>query len=196
MKITFVTAGWGLSGGDRVIAIYAQRLQKRGHEVLLVAPAKPSVSPLRKLKGLLEGRSWEPEDEPTHLSNDVPRHRLDRWRPVTDDDVPDADVVVATWWETAEWVAKLSPRKGAKASFIQHYEAFENIPKDRVDAVWRLPLHKITISKWLVDLARETFGDDKVTLVFNSVDTKLFHAPPRGKGPIPTIGMLYGGVPW
>jgi glycosyltransferase involved in cell wall biosynthesis len=196
MKITFVTAGWGLSGGDRVIAIYAERLQKRGHEVLLVAPAKPDIGPLRKLKALAQGRSWKPEYEPTHLSDDVPRRRLERWRPVTDEDVPDADVVVATWWETAEWVAKLSPRKGAKASFIQHYEAFDNIPKDRVDAVWRLPLHKITISKWLVDLARERFSDDHVSLIFNSVESSLFHAPPRGKRPIPTIGMLYADVSW
>jgi glycosyltransferase involved in cell wall biosynthesis len=192
MKITFVTPGWGLSGGDRVIAIYAERLRKRGHDVLLVAPGKRSPGPWRRFKDLLKGKGWGTEhDEATHLSNDVPRVRLDRPRPVTDQDVPDADVVVATWWETAEWVAKLSPQKGAKVSFIQHYEVFFDAPKARVDAVWRLPLHKITISKWLVDLAREEFGDDKVSLVFNSVDTAQFHAPPRGKEPVPTIGMLY-----
>jgi glycosyltransferase involved in cell wall biosynthesis len=197
MKITFVTAGWGLSGGDRVIAIYAERLMRRGHEVLLVAPGFPAVSKLDQLKSLTRGKGLvKPVEEPTHLHPDVPRRRLDRWRPVTNDDLPDADVVVATWWETGEWVAKLSPQKGAKAFFIQHYEAFSYVPKDRVDAVWRLPMHKITISKWLVDLARERFDDAKVSLVFNSVETSQFHAPPRGKGKIPTIGMLYSDVPW
>ena len=71
------------------------------------------------------------------------------------------------------------PEKGAKAFFIQHYEAFEGLPKERVDAVWRLPFHKITISKWLVQLAADRFGDHDVSLVFNSVDTTQFHAPPR-----------------
>ena len=51
----------------------------------------------------------------------VPVHVLDRYRPVMDCDVPDGDVVIATWWETAEWVVELSSRKGAKAYFIQHY---------------------------------------------------------------------------
>jgi glycosyltransferase involved in cell wall biosynthesis len=197
MKITFVTSGWGLSGGDRVIAIYAERLLRRGHDVLLVAPPKPAPSPMEQVKSLVKGKGWiKQESEPTHLSEDVPRLRLDRWRPVTDQDVPDADVVVATWWETGEWVGKLSRRKGAKAFFIQHYEAFEYLPKDRVDAVWRLPMHKITISKWLVDLAREKFGDDRVSLVFNSVETSQFHAPPRGKAPVPSIGMLYSDTYW
>ncbi len=45
MKITFVMACASLAGGDRVIAIYAERLKKRGHEVFVVAfpPSKPSL---------------------------------------------------------------------------------------------------------------------------------------------------------
>lgn len=180
-----------------MIAIYAERLMKRGHEVLLVAPGPPAVSTLDHLKSLTRGKGLVKQvEEPTHLSPEVPRLRLDRWRPITDADLPDADVVVATWWETGEWVAKLSPRKGAKAFFIQHYEAFSYVPKDRVDAVWRLPMHKITISKWLVDLAREKFDDAKVSLVFNSVEMSQFNAPPRGKNKVPTIGLLYSDVHW
>ena len=199
MKITFVTIGWALSGGDRVIAIYADRLRKRGHEVLLVAPAPQRPSLKAKLKGLLRGQGWRSAavaTEQPHLDPAVPRKRLDRWRPVVDGDLPDADVVIATWWETVEWVHRLSPRKGAKTWFIQHYEVFDYIPKDRVDSAWRLPLHKITISKWLVDLARVTFNDDQVSLVYNSVDTGQFHAPPRGKNTLPRIGMLYSDARW
>ena len=43
-------------------------------------------------------------------------------------------VVIATWWETAEWVAGLSPRKGAKAYFLQHHEVHPGQPVDRVRA--------------------------------------------------------------
>jgi glycosyltransferase involved in cell wall biosynthesis len=126
----------------------------------------------------------------------VPHRRLTSFRPITDADLPNADVVISTWWETAEWAAKLSPDKGAKAFFIQHYEAFEGLPKERVDAVWRLPFHKITISKWLAEMARDRFGDSDVSLVFNSVDTIQFYAPPRKRQTIPTIGFLHHNLRW
>ena len=114
------------------------------------------------------------------------------YRPISDCDVPDGDVVIATWWETAEWVAALSPSKGTKAYFIQHHELlFDGVPRERCAATWHLPMHKITISKWLVKLARETYGDDDATLVPNSVDTDQFNAPPRGRQPFPTVGFLY-----
>ena len=197
MKITFVTSGWRLSGGDRVIAIYAQRLMRRGHDVLLVAPPppRPHVSWLDRIRHRFAGQPLTNE-EPTYLDPAIKRHRLDRPRPVRNEDVPDADVVIATWWETAEWVSALESSKGAKVFFLQHFEAFDYLPTERVHAVWRLPFHKITISRWLVDLARERFDDRDVSLVFNSVDTDQFHSPPRGRQDIPTIGLLYSDTPW
>ena len=100
-------------------------------------------------------------------------------------------MIVATWWETAEWVAALSPEKGAKAYFVQHYEVHEGQPLARVKATWRLPLHKIAVSQWLVDVAREKHGDEHVALVPNAVDRDQFNAPPRGKQPVPTFGLMY-----
>ena len=38
MRITFVSPPPNLSGGCRVISIYASRLQALGHEVVVVAP--------------------------------------------------------------------------------------------------------------------------------------------------------------
>lgn len=209
MRITFITPKPDLSGGIRVIAIYAQRLAARGHDVTIVSTPSPQLQ--RKSKrlreALLGGRLWRKSSavaadvklpsEPSHLDGiNVPHTMIDRFRPVTDSDVPDADVVIATWWETAEWVAGLSPRKGAKAYFIQHHEVFDYTPADRVKATWRLPLHKITISKWLVDLAKREYGDTNVRLVLNSVDADQFSAPPRGRQTQPTVGLLYSPVKW
>jgi glycosyltransferase involved in cell wall biosynthesis len=191
MRITFVTPGWGMHGGDRVIAIYAERLQRRGHQVLLVGPAKVRPSLLTQIKRVLRGEAAIEPEEPTYLASTIARKRALRPGPVTSDDVPDADVVIATWWETAEWVAALPPRKGAKAFFVQGYEAFEYVPKDRLEAVWRLPFQKITISEWLVRLAGSRYGDTDVALVPNSVETAQFHAPARNKNAVPVIGMLY-----
>ena len=66
-----------------------------------------------------------------------------------------ADVVIATFWTTAHGVAALSPRKGAKAIFVQGYETSPGQENPAIDAVWRLRLHKIVISNWLVAWAKE-----------------------------------------
>lgn len=198
MKITFVLPHASLAGGIRVLAIYAMCLKKRGHEVFVVSTPQPQPGALQQVKSLLRGRGWHSvAKEASHFDGVDAQHRvIERSRPIVDSDVPDADVVVATWWETAEWVANLSEAKGAKAYFIQHHEIFDYMPKERVEATWSLPLHKITIAKWLVDLARTRYGDTNVSLVPNSVDSKQFYAPPRGKQSIPTIGMLYSTAYW
>jgi len=194
MKITFVLPTLSLTGGIRVVSIFAELLRKRGHSVFVISPPHPQPSMREQVKSLLRGRGWmsPPENEFSFFDNLAVEHKiLDRYRPVQDKDVPDADVVVATWWETAEWVAKLSPSKGAKAYFIQGYEVFEFLPKDRVEATWKLPMHKITISEWLVYLAREKYGDSQVSLAPPSVDTKQFYACPRNKQSVPTVGIIY-----
>jgi len=104
-------------------------------------------------------------------------------------------VVCATWWETAEWVAGFPPSKGAKAYFVQHHEVFAGDPQ-RINATWRLPMHKIAVAQWLVDLARERFGDGDVSLVPNAVDLEQFTSPPRGKQTVPTVGVMYSVVPF
>jgi glycosyltransferase involved in cell wall biosynthesis len=199
MKITFVLPQVGWAGGIRVVAIYADRLKKRGHEVVVVStpPEKPSLR--QQVKSVLKGRGWIPYQKnlPSFFDSiDVPHKVLERFRPVTDADIPDADVVVATWWETAEWVAALSKAKGAKAYFIQHYEAFDYLPTERVSATWSLPMHKITVAQWLVDLALTRYGDRNVSLVPCSVDTKQFYAPKRSKQLSPTVGMVYSALSW
>ena len=198
MRITFVMASaFSLSGGDRIVATYADCLRKRGHEVVVVSRARPAVTLRDRTKALLKGEWRLPDPEPSHFDNlDVPHYLIDGYRPVVDADLPDADVVIATWWETADWVANLSPSKGAKAYFIQHHEVFDYLPKAQAAASYRLPLHKITIAQWLKDLMQKKYNDEVVSLVPNSVDTAQFYAPPRTKQPTPVMGMTYSSATW
>lgn len=193
MRITFICPHANLSGGIRVVAIYAERLRKLGHEVLLVSKPKRKPKLKDNIRLLLTGQSlFSTELEPSHFDNiSVPHKVLESFRPVVDADIPDADVVVATWWETAEDVANLSKSKGAKAYFIQQHETFKGMPLERVKATYSLPLHKITISKWLVDVMSSEYSDNDVSLVLNSVDTEQFYAPERARQPVPTVGTLY-----
>jgi len=199
MKITFVLPTVSLAGGIRVVSIFAERLRKRGHSVFVISLPHPQPSMRQQVKSLLRGRGWisTPENEPSFFDNLGVEHKITaRYRPIEDKDVPDADVVVATWWETAEWVAKLSPSKGAKAYFLQHHEVFDYLPQGRVEATWMLPMHKITISHWLVDLARTKYDDRQVSLAPPTVDTKQFYACPRHKQSVPTVGIMYSTIYW
>ena len=197
MRITFVLPTVNMSGGIRVIAIYAKALVARGHIVHLVSPPPKTIPFRRKIKSFLKGNGW-PDDVPrfaSHLDGSGLDHRiLDRWRTVTDDDVPDADIVIATWWETAEWVNALSPDKGAKVYFIQHHEVFPHLPLARCRATYKFPMHKIVIARWLKDVMHAQYGDDVVELVPNSVDQTQFFSAVRGKQSVPTAGFLYSTV--
>ena len=199
MKITFVLPYAGLAGGIRVIAIYADRLQRRGHDVAVVS-TPPRHFPLRRrVKWFIQGKGWQrtPVLEPGHFEGLDVRHRvLESYRPVIDTDVPDAEVVLATHWTTAGWVARLSPAKGSKAIFIQGYETVPGKVLLPLDEAWRMPFHKIVISEWLVKLSAERFGDTCVSHVPNSVDMGQFNAPPRGKQARPTVGLLYSTSPF
>jgi glycosyltransferase involved in cell wall biosynthesis len=198
MRITFVLPTVSLSGGIRVIANHAKALTARRHKVALVSPPPRTLPYRRKFKSLLSGNGWPSESPPlfSHIDRSKIDHRvLSQWRPVEDDDVPDGDIVIATWWETAEWVNALSDRKGAKVYFIQGYEIFPHQPVDRVRNTYRLPFHKIVIAKWLGEVMHREYSDPIVDLVPNSIDRRLFHADVRRKQRRPTVGFLHSNVP-
>ncbi len=195
LRIVFVLPPPNLGGGTRTIAIYAEQLEKRGHEVIVLSVPKPRPTLKDQLRSVLKRKGWlstQPRD-PSHFDGrDIDHRQIDQTRPIAELDVPDADVVIATWWETAEWVARLSPAKGAKAYFIQGDETVvPGLPAERIAATWRLAMHKMVVSKWLIELARDRFGDPTASYVPNAVDMDQFNAPPRGKQPLPTVGMMY-----
>lgn len=197
MKVTFVLSVASLSGGIRVVAIYAKALSDMGHDVTLVSQPMPSIPLRRKIKSLIKGQGWPATPTiPSHLDGLGLDHRMiDKFRRIRESDVPDADVVIATWWETAEWVNAFSKAKGEKMYLVQGHEIFPFCPVDRVMATYKMPLHKIAISKWLADLMSEEYGDSDVALVENSVDHQQFFAAPRGKQDRPTVGILYHETP-
>src|SRR5438552_327432 len=154
MRITFVLPNYNLGGGVRVAAIYAERLHRRGHQVLTVAPCEPSPTFKDKVKSLLRGKGWPKpwKQGPSHFDGVQSEHRLlGHPAPVTDADVPDADVVICTWWESVEWMVKFRPSRGTPIHFIQGYEAFA-ASEAEVAPTYCRPIPKIVISNWLKNL--------------------------------------------
>ena len=199
MRITFVLPYAGLAGGIRIVAEHAERLQRRGHEVVAVSTPLRRASLYGRVRALLRDGRWPaaPRPTPSHFDGLAVEHRVLREdRTVRESDVPDADVVVATFWANAPWVHAFPARKGAQVYFLQGYEVPPGETRPEVDAAWRLPLRKIVISRWLQRLAAERFGDPGAVLVPNAVDPARFHAPPRGRQSRPTVGFLYANSPF
>ena len=191
MRITFVLP-ISQSGGTRILAAYTRALASRGHEVVLVSPSMRTRR--QSLLGVFKRKG--PASPPISALGSIKvEHRvLNGQGPVRNKDVPDADVVIATWWETAEWVADFEPRKGKKVYFVQGHEVYPWLPQERSRSTYKLPMRKIVVSEWLRRIMEEEYADLKTKVVLNGIDLDLFVSPVRAKQLHPTVGLLYSDV--
>ncbi len=197
MRITFLMPSDNLTGGNRVVAIYAQQLIARGHEVLVISCAPDRLS-LRDTARALLKQDWlrlrqHNTTEPGHIAlSGVPHKVLERPRAITAADVPDADILIATWWETALWMHDMPASKGRKVHLIQGYEVwFGPQAIAQVHAALQLPNLKIAISSDLKQTIEAKLGHLGIAVVPNAVDLTQFTAPPRSKQDSPTVGFVY-----
>ncbi len=197
LRITFVLPTLDLSGGVRVISMLARELDEMGHRVLVVAgpPIRPPVRD--RVRAAIRGdkhRWWSDPGKHHFAGVDVPVKRLASHRPVCDADLPEADAVVATWWETAEAVARLDDSRGARCYYAQHHEVhMEGQPHDRVNATYSLPLHLFACSGWVREQI-EPFAGGSVPVVGYGMDRAVFDAAPRERSTPPTVGFMYSDV--
>lgn len=189
MRVTFVVAALDMGGGIRVIAQYAEGLRQRGHDVTVVVPAQRPYRLSDKIGNLLpfgNRRFKKSHFDGTGVKVKV----LERFRPVRASDAPEADIVIATWWETAEWIADFPENRGRKVHFVQGYEIW-NGDQERVDACLGLPTKKITISRYIERILVDDLKLEPPELIPNGVDRELFYPGDRKFPKVPTFGFIY-----
>lgn len=201
MKITFVIPTDDLTGGNRVVATYARILSARGHEVLVVSNAPDQPGWREQLRALRHGR-WREQRRQAQPQNGhvtqsgVRLQRLDTPRPITAADLPDADILISTWWEVAAWMHSVPASKGRQVHLIQDYEVWTGgAPAERVHAALQLPNRKIVISNELKRTLQTHVGPLDITVIPNAVDARQFDAPPRLRNAVPTVGFMFGRSP-
>lgn len=196
MKITFILPGFSRFpvGGFQMVYEYANYLARKKYDVEIVhamfLPTQSQPSCLNylkyQLKQLLLGmhviHPW------FHLDHRV---RVINKGKIKIEDIRTADKVIATAWETAEFVSTLPLSCGNKYYFIQHYEIWGG--KERVDATWKLPLHKIVIATWLKDIANKFH--ETADLVPNFVEHRNFYVTKPIEKRKQVISMLYSKHP-
>jgi glycosyltransferase involved in cell wall biosynthesis len=203
MKVTFILPRyiWSGCGGPRVIYEYANHLAIRGHTVTVVhpnvwgspSPRKPGFYGWARRKGaglrdwlFTPSMHWQPID---------PRVRMAYVPKLADKYVPDADAIFTTSWTTADFVLRCSWTKGAKFNLIQHFETTHGGTKEQIDALWRMPLHKVVIADWLYDLGTELGCQDMVKIP-NGFDHSRFRiSAPIAQRP-ERVAMMFAHAEW
>ena len=205
MKITIVIPHIRIAGGIRAPLEYANHLQRLGHAVTVVYPRRPPYYSQVKEDwlgwlGLLRGwrydlRYWINRmlrrPFPTWLPLDASLHRVPVLRP---EYIPDADVVLAVDWTTAEWVYTYSAEKGVKFYRIAGYDTWLG-PPGRVEATWRMSFHKIAASSWLKELGKTRFGQELYGPILPGVNFDQFYVERKLWNQPRRIGMLYHSSP-
>lgn len=191
-RITFLLDRPTLSGGVRVVADYARHLIDKGHDVRIVARPVKRPGLARRLNALVRnkpaprGRGATTFLDPlgarvTYLPGDAPARASD---------IPDSDIVIATFWTTADDVASLPPSKGVKAYFMQDYGA-EGQPVADLHRTWSLGLKTITINGALKSSVEKASGET-ARLVPCGVEPLFVRAAAREmRGGPPTVGFVY-----
>ncbi len=182
MKISFILPFIQLTGGVKSTFFLSLELVKRGHIVRLVYPTIPlilghkfgekkhlSIFVKRIKKTLLNWKKirWFREIEPLLFPIPTLNNLF----------IPDGDIVVATAWRTAYYVASYKPFKGKKLYYVRDYEIWSG-PGVLVDGSYKLPIAKITTSSTLENILSSKFGEQIVGRVPNGIDNKtLFNEP-------------------
>jgi glycosyltransferase involved in cell wall biosynthesis len=198
LTINWISPRTGLSGGVKSNRLIAEGMVRRGHRVnIAYVDLPPQMPPIWRIRTFF--RYWinryKNRRQAHHLEKSTANLIPVKRRPIIEADVPDADVTIATWWETAHWIKDWSERKGKKAYFIRHYELHGG-DTESVKETYRLPYKKLVIANWLKKIMLEDYGDKNSVLIPNGVDWNQFNFQTRSKQPIPTVGMLYGIVEW
>lgn len=173
MKFNFILPGIGITGGGRVVFEYANRLTNRGHDVTILYPTVPPrfeetlASPMVRVsqaKCALHSLLRNPDADWFDLNPAVELIRIPALTPWTvsylQTCVPDADVTIATSWETAYAVDKLDNSKGEKVYFVQHYEIWDTWNSN--DAWQRLANRTSDTRRYSIEMADITPSDSRI----------------------------------
>lgn len=185
MKITFLTPHINISGGVKLILGYADRLHQRGHKVTVVCPQ--SFFCKRTIMNFLK---YKPDWIKVAADINYVRSYDEKY-------IPDADVIVATAWQTAPYVSRYNLSKGKKFYLFLHYERLKGtaFSSDVDNFTYKLPLKKIVISSHLQQVLKKRFNQTSQILT-TPIDHQLFYPVRKKYNSSKRICMLYHTVNW
>jgi L-malate glycosyltransferase len=195
MKITFIVSQYNrISGGNRAIFEYANRLQEMGNELNIYVLAKPArwyrVDHWQRI--INKKVTSLPPESIDWLENKIPINVLS----YNDESViPDADILFATAWQTADFANRLPDSKGRKFYFVQHHESLWTREKNKAQKTYFMPFKKIVISTWLKDILQEKYYQQAEVLV-TPVNKKTFYRDEIKRDNSSRVCLLHHDYDW
>lgn len=185
MKINFILPFKRMTGGIKVAYIYANYLVEQGHDVICYVP-------MLSYKG--KGQSFLYRMKAS-LGNTIKKENwfdmkftLKLVPVISNNFVRDADITIATAWQTAYDIANFSKSKGRKYYLVQGFETF-NGETNEVENSYRLPLEIITVTE---ELKRqlEAFSNN-ISVVYNGLHDEEYIKTEKINNNPPTVMMMY-----
>lgn len=196
MIISFVLPRptFGVMGGYKIIYEYANLFIKHGNDVNIyynVDRAKnQKILPSRVYMLLAKVVAWR---EPSWFKLDKKVNKKAIFS-INNEEISDADYIVATGSETSFDVYGLKKNKGVKVYFVQDFETW-SMSKDMLYRSYNLDMKIITISEYLKNIIK-VHTKKKVYCVPNGIDFNTFRViNPIEKRDKYTIGFLYHNAP-
>ena len=174
LKITIIFGQYNrISGGNRALFEYANRLHEIGHNVKLYILARPARwYRIDHWKRILNKTVTKiSSEEIDWMDNKIPINILSC---NSENLIPDSDILLATAWQTAEFAECFSNNKGKKFYFVQHHESLWTRKKDKAQNTYYMPFQKIVISTWLKKVLLEKY-QQKAELLITPVNDKIFY---------------------
>ena len=183
-----------ISGGNRALFEFANRLKTAGHEVRWFVLSKP-IKWYRLDKKIIASMKrviTMPPETIDWIDNTIPIEILPINHPKY---LPEADILVATAWQTADFAAKLPKEKGMLFYFVLHYESLWTRHKNRAVKTYDLSCEMITCSTWLKKTLIEKH-DKKADVLVIPVDREVFYCEQKKWNLIPRVAMLHHDYDW
>ncbi|MDG7041490.1 MAG: glycosyltransferase family 4 protein [Nitrososphaerota archaeon] len=196
MKITFVLPPYSSKpvGGFIVVYEYANQLVTRGHECTVVHGGsllrskshsftnlyRRLTAKVRKSTELVSNQElhWYPLDSRVKMLC-VPETKASY--------IPDGDVIFGNLYADVD----CPPEKGKKVFLLQGYGVWPEL-EGHEDALWRMPVDKIVIAKWLHYKGLEIgVPENEITYIPNGIDHKKYRILQPIENRPQRIAMLY-----
>lgn len=196
MKISIISPPPNLSGGERVVAIYASLLGRRGHQVEIVclraAPRGLKARAREGLRRLSTAKLPLAANNNNHFDNyEVPYKYTRRPGVLSSDDLADPDIVIATFWRTAAPVAALKQCKISKVYLVQHDEGAVHQNNSSAEATYSLPLHHIYVSDWIRKRITSRHSTSNHIVIPNAAVNPNSNVAQRRKPSTHRIGVMW-----
>ena len=187
-------------GGARTYYQHANALAEKGYQVTVVHGLDWGPGLRGRVEGLLRGKvrdlkAGNLRRKVSWMSID-PRVKM-AWVRGLDPAVrlPAADLRIATYWETTEFLVNRDDDGAANMQLIQAYETWAG-PKERVDATWLLPLHTVVVSESLYQRGLSMgVPAERLHLAPNGIDQETFRLRSPIEGREATVSFLVHEMP-